>query len=168
MRYWVYVVDGVSREPREPLFVEAASEEDARAQAKELGMAVVEIEAVEPKVTTPSTPAPAPAPQDGQASDHSVARVLVTVFRVLAVVIEVLYIVLFGMTLQAVSQAKEMAERMGVQVELSGGAALVRIAVEGVLVVAALLAVAELLRLGMAIERNTRGGAALGQERAPR
>lgn len=168
MRYWVYVVDGVSREPREPLFVEAASEEDARAQAKELGMAVVEIEAVEPKVTTPSAPAPAPAPQDGQASDHPIARFLVTAFRALAVVVGILYMVLFGMALEAVSQAEEMARRMGMQVEGSGGAALVSIVVQAILAVCALLAVAELLRLGVAIERNTRGGAALGQERAPR
>ncbi len=162
MRYWVYVVDGVSKEPREPLFVEAASEEDARAQAKELGMAVVKIEAVEPKVTTSSAPAPALAPRDGQASEHPIARVLVTVFRVLAVIVGMLYMVLFGVTLAAVSQAEQTA------VEVSGVAALVEIVLQAVLAVSALLAVAEFLRLGMAIERNTRGRSGPGKEARPR
>ena len=173
MRYWVYGVDGVSREAREPLFIEAASEEDARAQAKELGMAVEEVEAVQPKFTTPSAPAGAPptppnAEREHPGIDHPVARVLVIVFRVLAVVVALLYTVLFTMTLQAASQAEEVARKLGRTVEVPVGAAVVRVVLEAVLVVSLLLAVAELLRLGMALERNTRGRSGLGEKRRPR
>jgi hypothetical protein len=56
MRYWVYGVDGSSKRPREPLFIEADSEAAARARAIEEGMQVEEIEAVRPRssATPPS------------------------------------------------------------------------------------------------------------------
>jgi hypothetical protein len=108
MRYWVYGVDGVSREPREPLFIEAANEEDARAQAKAMGMAVAEVEADEPK--TVSSPAPTgtatPADSGPTDADHPVAGVLVKVFRVLAGVVALLYLILLFLTLDAASKAE--------------------------------------------------------------
>jgi hypothetical protein len=96
------------------------------------------------------------AQEEHPGTDHPVAGVLVIVFRVLAVVVALLYTVLFTMTLQAPSQAEEAARKLGRMVDVPVGAALVRVVLEAVLVVSLLLAVAELLRLGMALERNTR------------
>lgn len=172
MRYWVYGVDGVSREPREPLFIEAASEEDARAQAKELGMAAEEVEAVQPKTASPAAPASGTPQQvsrsegDPSETDHPLTRVLVIVFRVLAGIVSLLYVVLLMMTLDAATKAEEMANRLGHPVQVPIGSAFLRVLLEGVLVVALLLAVSEFLRLGMALERNTRGRAR-GEKRRP-
>jgi hypothetical protein len=173
MRYWVYGVDGVSREPRDPLFIEAASEEDARTQAKDLGMAVEEVEAVQPKSAPPSAPAGSPpaglhAEGERPGTDLPVARVLVIVFRVLSGVVALLYLVLLIMTLEAANKAEEAARKLGRTVEAPVGAALVRIILEGVLVVSLLLAVAELLCMGIALERNTRGRIGPGEKRRPR
>jgi hypothetical protein len=170
MRYWVYGVDQVSREQREPLFIEAATEADARAWAKGLGMAVEEVEAVEPKVAPSSAPAGAPpaasqAEWAGPGADHPVAEILVVVFRGLAAVVVLLYVVLFMMTLQAANKAEEVAKKLGSRVEVPGGAAWVRVILEAVVVVSLLLAVAELLRLGIALERNTRGRPGPGEKR---
>jgi hypothetical protein len=54
MRYRVYGVEGVSREPRAPLELETDSEEAARLQAKEMGMAVVQVEPIRPPGRPPS------------------------------------------------------------------------------------------------------------------
>jgi hypothetical protein len=43
MHYWVYGLDGVSKQPCKPLFLEANSEEQARALAAETGMQVEEV-----------------------------------------------------------------------------------------------------------------------------
>lgn len=167
MRYWVYGVDGVSREPREPLFLEAANEEDARAQAKARGMAVAEVEAVEPKAV--SSPAPTgtaqPADSGRTDADHPVAAVLVKVFRVLAGVVALLYLILLFLTLDAALKAEELARKMGSSTAAPVGAAVLRILLEAVFAVAVLLAVAEFLRLGMAVERNTRGQVPVGERR---
>jgi hypothetical protein len=176
MRYRVYGVDGISREPRAPLSLEAASEEDARAQAKKLGMAVEEVEADQPKTPAPPVPAgvapavaPAVPPSDGERAgpDHLFAQVLVIGFRVLAGGVALLYLILFVLTWQAAREAEEVARGLGRTVGVPGGAALVRIIIEGVLATSLLLAVAEVLRLGMALERNTRGRAGHGEKRRP-
>ncbi len=57
MRYWVYGIDGISKEPREPLFIEAVSDAEARTQARALGMVVREVEPIEPKGIQSSPPA---------------------------------------------------------------------------------------------------------------
>ena len=57
MRYWVYGVDGISNEPREPLFIEAVGDAEARTQARAVGMVVREVEPVEPKDVRSSPPA---------------------------------------------------------------------------------------------------------------
>jgi hypothetical protein len=162
MRYWVYGVDGISREPRDPLFIEAATEEDARAQAKEMGMAAEEVEAVQPKAIQPpasvgAAPAPASAESERSDSGNSVARILVRVFRVLAGIVGLLYLVLFFITVDAASKAEEIARKAGSPIGVPLGATLLRVILEAVLVVSLLLAAAELLRLGIALERNTRG-----------
>jgi hypothetical protein len=93
---------------------------------------------------------------------------LVTVFRVLAGVVALLYLILFVITLAAASKAEELARSMGSSAAVPLGAALLRILVEAVLAVSLLLAVAEFLRLGMALERNTRGRSGPGEERRSR
>jgi hypothetical protein len=174
MHYWVYGVDGVSREPREPLYIEGVSEEEARAQAKEMGMAVEEVEAVQPKPTPASAAAvvAAPSAPTGESlrpeTDHPVPPVLVKLFRVLAGVAGLLYLILFFTTLDAASKAEVAARRIGSSVTVPVGAALVRIVLEAVLAVSLLLAVAEFLRLGVALERNTRGRTGFGEKRRSR
>ena len=49
MRFWVYGVDGTSKTPRDPLFLEADSAEATRAQALEFGMQAEEVEPVQPR-----------------------------------------------------------------------------------------------------------------------
>jgi hypothetical protein len=143
MRYWVYGLDNLSKQPREPLFLEAESLEAARAQATELGMQVEDIEPVEPRAAQampPSPPARAPI-----RSDHPIASVLVTVFRVLAGISALVALIL-------VFASTEAASKVGG----SGAVAALGAILQGVVVVSVLLAVAEGLRLGIAIERNTR------------
>jgi hypothetical protein len=156
MRYWVYGLDAISHEPREPLFIEADNEEAARQQAAETGMAVEEVEAVQPRAE-PSRPPPQqsyPTPGSSQlaaGSDHLIASALVIVFRVLAAICCVLFLILIGVTLA------------------SGTVAVLTLILQAVVVVAALLAVAEGLRLGIAIERNTRSrGQAASHDRKRR
>jgi hypothetical protein len=56
MRYRVYGLDAISKEPREPVIIEAASEEAARQQATEMGIAVESVE--QPDAPMPSPPPP--------------------------------------------------------------------------------------------------------------
>jgi hypothetical protein len=85
MQYWVYGVDSSSKQPRDPLFLEADSEDAARAQATAEGMQVEEVEPVQPRSEV------APAPEGTRAvarflrADHLLARCLVVTLRVLAV-----------------------------------------------------------------------------------
>ena len=115
----------------------------------------------------PAAPGPAVPPAEGEraGADHPVAHLLVKVFRVLAVVVAILYLIVLVVLIRAASQAEEMARKVGRTVELPGVAAVLRILVEAILVVSLLLAVAEFLRLAMAVERNTRGGARPGRKR---
>jgi hypothetical protein len=92
----------------------------------------------------------------------------VKVFRVLAGVVALLYLILFFITLDAASKAEELARKMGSSATVPVGGALLRLVLEAVLAVSLLLAVAELLRLGMALERNTRGRTGAGEERRSR
>jgi hypothetical protein len=61
MQYRLYGLDGATREPREPLDVVADSEDEARHRAKDLGMAVLQVEAVEALAPSPAWPASAAA-----------------------------------------------------------------------------------------------------------
>jgi hypothetical protein len=58
MRFWVYGVDRTSKQPRDPLFLEADSEEAARAAASAEGMQVEEVEVVRPRAEPPPAPPP--------------------------------------------------------------------------------------------------------------
>jgi len=85
MRYQVYGVGGVSREPLGSLFIEADNEEAARARAKEMGMAVEKVEAAPPRVEPTAPPAPGATDQGRKGSRRPVVSALVAVFRVLGV-----------------------------------------------------------------------------------
>jgi hypothetical protein len=118
-----------------------------------------------PQVMAPATAGAGPAVPSTETqrfeADHPVAHVLVTVFRVSAGIVALLYLILFFMTVDA-------ASRVGMSVGVPVGIALVRVLLEAVLAVSLLLAVGEFLRLGMALERNTRSRSGFGEKRKPR
>ncbi|MGE3542124.1 MAG: hypothetical protein AB7N91_32495 [Candidatus Tectimicrobiota bacterium] len=91
--------------------------------------------------------------------DHPVAGALVSLFQVLAVVCGVLGIIVIFST-------AALVDRVGA----AGTIAVLYALLTTVVTVALMLAIAEGLRLGMAIERNTRGEPKPGQrqERARR
>ena len=142
MEYWVYGLDVITKQPRKPLRLEADSEEAARAQATKMGMQVEAVDPTQPQVNQRAR----------QPSDHPIATFLVIVFRFLAALSAVLYVCL-------VVASANLASTM----EVGGTAAVLRTIVQGILVVSIFLAVAEVLRLGIAIERNTRGRVQAGQ-----
>jgi len=164
MRYWVYGVDGSSKQPRDPLFIEADSEEAARARATEEGMQVEEIEAVQPR-----SPAP---PHSEEASvfgrffrvDHLLARCLIVVLRVLAVIAAIWGLWNTGVAIEAAgavgARAKELERIAPGGASATSSAAVLAVfaaIVYGVALVTVLFALAEGLRLAIIIERHTRG-----------
>jgi hypothetical protein len=159
MQYWVYGSDMMSGEPRDPLFIEAENDADARAQAKESGMAVEAVEEVELSSSAPPPTKPWPVAEmadpedDRNESDHPFAEFLIVAFRVMAGIVALLYFVLFRNVLEWGDRLRSMSRL----VDVSAGASAVHLIVEGIVVVALLLATAEFLRLGIALERNTRG-----------
>jgi hypothetical protein len=147
MRYWVYGVDLTTKDPRDPLIIEAISEEAARAQAKDLGMAVEEVEAAQPLTTVDVAP-----------SDYPLANALVHVFRLLAVVSGFL-------SALAVFKGMELVEAdLSSRFSARGIVAALNAMLQGIVIVSILLAAAEGLRLAIAIERNTRKRKRLGPE----
>jgi hypothetical protein len=162
MPYWVYGlrtpssadplgIRSAQPQPADPLFIEADTEEAARAKAQELGMLVESVEFVQARAKqAPTVPQPTPSPEEGE---HRVASVLITVFRVLAAICGLLTLIQVGMAL-------DVASRLGA----AGAAAVIRAILQGVAVVAILLAVSEGLRLGIAIERNTRGNGPMSMQ----
>ena len=201
MRYWVYGVDGSTKAPRDPLFLEADTEEAVRKQAAEMGMQVDEIEVVEPhsvpavsqEGVSPSSgipqstvelrSAPTVSEEAGVVarflqSDQPLARLLVVVLRVLAVIAAI-----WGMMntanaidaagavearLKAMQNSSERfstassteAAEIASSARYAAGIAVFSAMVYGVALVAVLLALAEGLRLAIIITRNTGGAAA--------
>lgn len=142
MQYWIYGLDAISREPREPMFLEADSEDAAREHATEIGMSVEEVELVQPR-PRPSKPSELRV-NERAVGKSSIASFLVIVFRTLAVLCGVLALARLAVTCRL---AAELGE--------AGGALILDSMLHGIVVVASILAVGELLRLGIAIERNT-------------
>lgn len=58
MWYWVYGPDAATSAPRDPLFIEADSEETARIQARELGMRAEKCELAQPRPAPAEPPTP--------------------------------------------------------------------------------------------------------------
>ena len=150
MRFRVYGLDPQTSCALAPILVEAPSAPEAAARAVELGMLVRRIEDPETGSTLleePLQPAKTARPieEDCGKSDHLVASVLVIVFRVVAIVSFIGYVILIGIALQIPASAR-----------LSGIDAVMTLVLQCVIVVSFFLTVAEGLRLGMAIERNTR------------
>src|SRR5262249_3007859 len=120
-----------------------------------MGMAVEDIEPAAKRGEPTSPPAPStrsavaapPTPSAPAAPppDHPVAAALVTVFRILAAVCAVLVAI-------NVFAVMDDSSKHG----SAGTAALTGAMLQGVIVVAILLAIAEGLRLAIAIEKNTR------------
>jgi hypothetical protein len=64
MPYWVYGRDAVTREARDPLFIETETEADARAQAVEAGLEIEETEYVHPHGASDEAAEPEEAPAE--------------------------------------------------------------------------------------------------------
>ncbi len=153
MPYWVYGVrrsstdpldaNSAELQPADPLFIEAENAAAARAEAEQAGMIVESMEYV------PQKAEPVGSTQPGgfksRESGDGVASVLITVFNILAVVCGLLSLIQVA---AAASIASELRTHWSI--------AIIGPIIQGVIVVAMLLAIAEGLRLGIAIERNTR------------
>lgn len=70
MPFWVYGRDATTGETRDPLFFEVATEEEARVQAAQAGMAVDEVEFVDPAARLP--------PPEGEPVEEPKWRLLMT------------------------------------------------------------------------------------------
>jgi hypothetical protein len=149
MPYWLYGRDAATGQPAEPFFSATASEEAARAEATAEGLFVEEVEFVPQRPESPQLPVTEATSQPRSTADHSVAERLVLIFRWLAVVCGLLGLV-------AVLTSLDLLRRGA----WNGG--IVMVVLGTVVTVAFLLAVAEGLRLGIAIERNTRRREHLG------
>jgi hypothetical protein len=143
MRYHIFGRDRESGQPVDPFVVEAEDEQDAKNRAQEMGTAVEKVEAASEKVEAAP---PIERTTFHRGSDHPIASALVVIFRLLAVLFAILHLILLGI-------ATNVAARTETSVS---GAALTTI-LQGILIVSGFLAVGEVLRLGIAIERNTRG-----------
>jgi hypothetical protein len=159
MRYWVYGVDGVSKEPREPLFIEADSEEAARQQARDQGMEVAEIDPVQPR--SEGTPAhPAAEPHHPPVEGRPLLRAFTIGLRVLAAVALIWGAINTGLAVEAANTAsRARAQLPGKSAEAgltaSEAHAIFTAVLMGLSLAAVLMALAEGLRLALVIEHNT-------------
>lgn len=130
--------------PIDPLFVDTDDENLARANANAQGMQVERVEAVTAVLRKPPRK-PAPDPGGWVDADHPVASVLMWAFRALALVTAVGWGVRLFLLALVLSE-QPSAALFTLLAELL--AAVVAVALLGTL--------AEVLRLGVMIERNTR------------
>jgi hypothetical protein len=175
MRFWVYGVDAASREPCDPLFLEADCEAAARKQATEQGILVEDVEAVQPRSST-AIMAPLPLREPGPIlrfflSENWLPRLLIVVLRVLAGVAAIWGIFNIGVSIEAVDavsrQATQMERVSPVIVSSARSAAMLAVfsaLIFSVALVAIFLALAEGLRLALRIEQQTRGQQASSKE----
>ncbi len=175
MRFWVYGVDVASKEPCDPLFLEAESETAARKLATEQGIQVEDVEAVQPRSSTAIMAAP-PLREPGPIlrfflSENWLPRLLIVVLRVLAGVAAIWGIFNIGVSIEAVDAVSRQAPQMervtpGLVSSTRSAAvfAVFSAFVFSVALVAIFLALAEGLRLALRIEQQTRGLRATSSE----
>jgi hypothetical protein len=166
MRFWVYGRDAVSNAPRDPLFVEAADEAAARAEASGAGMRVEDVEPVQPRPVPPPAAQPPASGTPAAESGYTFAGALVVGLRVLAGVAAVWWL---GNTAVLIEQAQDVAARAreldrvvagaGRSAVLAANRAVFEGLVTGLGWVGVLLGVGEVLRLAVAAERQARASA---------
>ena len=173
MRYQVFGHDAESGQPVEPSFVDAEDEQDARNRATEQGISVDRVVPA-PALGTPHglpgrEAGTAPSPTGPAVADHRAVRGLVWVLRVLALVALIWGVMEVSKAVEASRvglwtpagasrEAEDQADRLAQAAAIANRGVVFQAVFFATVLPAVLLALAEGLRLAIAIEGNTRRG----------